>query len=102
MGWEQRLAADPAQTPAAQLPAFVSLSELQLPLREVGVCHLVRGAATRRRLVGGALTRLERIVAVQSPSCVRLFSTPRAAARRASLSLTITCSLLKFMSLFTL
>ena len=35
---------------------------------------------------------------VQSLSCVRLFVTPRTVARQASLSFTISCSLLKLMS----
>ena len=38
-------------------------------------------------------------VVVQSPSCVRLFATPWTAARQASLSLTISWSLSKFMSI---
>ena len=39
------------------------------------------------------------IVVVQSPSCVRLFVTPWTIARQASLSLTISWSLPKFMSI---
>ena len=38
-------------------------------------------------------------VVVQSPSRIRLFVTPWTAARQASLSLTISCSLPKFMSI---
>ena len=41
----------------------------------------------------------EIMVVVQSLSHVRLFMTPRTAARRASLSLTISQSLLKLMSI---
>ena len=39
------------------------------------------------------------VVAVQLPSCVRLFATPQTAACQASLSLTISQSLPKFMSI---
>ena len=39
------------------------------------------------------------VVVVQSPSCVRLFVTPWTAAHQASLSLTISQSLPKFMSI---
>ena len=38
-------------------------------------------------------------VAIQSVSCVRLFATPRTAARQASLSITNSRSLLKLMSI---
>ena len=38
------------------------------------------------------------LVVVQSLSCVRLLETPRTAARQASLSITISLSLLKLMS----
>ena len=41
----------------------------------------------------------EKNVVVHSPSCVRLFTTPCTAAREASLSLTISPSLPKFMSI---
>ena len=37
------------------------------------------------------------MVVVQSPSCVRLFAIPRTAAHQASLTLTISQSLPKFM-----
>ena len=39
------------------------------------------------------------VVVVQSLSCVQLFATPWTAACQASLSFTISCSLLKFMSI---
>ena len=39
------------------------------------------------------------VVVVQSPSCVQLFAIPWTAACQASLSLTISCSLPKFMSI---
>ena len=39
------------------------------------------------------------VVVVQSPSCVQLFVTPQTAAGQASLSLTISQSLPKFMSI---
>ena len=39
------------------------------------------------------------VVAVQSPSCVQLFATPWTAAHQASLSFTLSRSLLKLMSL---
>ena len=38
-------------------------------------------------------------VAIQSVSCVRLFATPRTAARQATLVVTISKSLLKLMSI---
>ena len=44
------------------------------------------------------LSSLFFIVVFQSFSCVRLFVTPRTVARQASLSFTISCSLLKLMS----
>ena len=41
----------------------------------------------------------EAVVVIQLPSCARLFATPWTAAHQASLSLTISWSLLKFMSI---
>ena len=45
------------------------------------------------------LTATNEVVVVQSPSRVQLFATPRTAAHQASLSLTISWSLPRFMSI---
>ena len=50
-------------------------------------------------LSGSQFPYLHNAVGVQSPSPVRLFATPWTAARQASLSLTISWSLYKFMSI---
>ena len=48
---------------------------------------------------GWMILKLNRIVVVQSLSCVRPFATSRTAAHQASLSFTISQSMLKFMSI---
>ena len=60
-----------------------------LPLELQGLLH---PTGTRRIIISG-----EGIVVVQSLSCVQLFATPWTAACQASLSFTISWSLLKFM-----
>ena len=64
--------------------------KLQFPLLTVWTIILI--VPTR-----GILVAI--VVAVQSPSCVRLFVTPWTAARQASLSFTISRSLPRFVSI---
>ena len=45
---------------------------------------------------------LQQLSVVQSLSCVQLFAIPRTAARQASLSFTVSQSLLKFMSMYSI
>ena len=57
-------------------------------------------------IVGGfppirTLILILRLISVQPPSCVRIFVTPWNAARQASLSITDSRSLLKFMSIMS-
>ena len=81
------------RTGVHQNPPFFlqeSLSPYQTPHREWDlVSNLMRFFSH-----GGTV-----IVVVQSLSCVGLFATPRTAARQASLSFTISQSLLKFMTI---
>ena len=70
-----------------------------LPLHGV---HTVMWSSPSPRLQGDATGEGGRglaVVIVQSLSCVQLFATPWAAARQASLSFTISWSLLKLMSI---
>ena len=65
---------------------------------EVRDCHPVSYSLTNSNILLNHMLMLTYIlVVIQSPSCVQLFATPWTAARQASLSFTISQSLLKLM-----